>query len=318
VITLAPKDDLFRYAHDCKRLFSIMYLITSKDLHYLTNQALIDRDVIASYKAIVEHVHGTTNTDIRKAKYALESLKVYDSKTVKENISLLQEAFLNLNNAQLIPLTQDEMTYYLQEKFCLDGRISVQSVMATSKACKVSYGDTTIKALVELDPPIVTRHKMAALVGEKKICRNYLARRCNLGDKCPRSHEVPKGGGPSPAPPGTKTPYPKSDKFKKSDERHPRAKMLFPITVTREHRASYGPPRGRHTTDNPLGWSKVQINVLQHAQETARQDAWASGNAAYFAAQESPQHRAHFNMLKTSSLSQAITYTASNRHAERY
>jgi hypothetical protein len=32
-ITLVPKDDLFKYAHDCKRLFSIMYLITSKDLH---------------------------------------------------------------------------------------------------------------------------------------------------------------------------------------------------------------------------------------------------------------------------------------------
>jgi hypothetical protein len=133
-----PKDDLFKYAHDCKRLFSIMYLITSKDLHYLINKVLIERDGIAWYKAIVEHVHGTTNTDIRKAKYALESLKVYDSKTVKENISLLQEAFLNLNNAQPIPLTQDEMTYYLQENFCLGGRISVQSVMATSKACKVS------------------------------------------------------------------------------------------------------------------------------------------------------------------------------------
>jgi hypothetical protein len=29
MIILVPKDDLFKYAHDCKRLFSIMYLITS-------------------------------------------------------------------------------------------------------------------------------------------------------------------------------------------------------------------------------------------------------------------------------------------------
>jgi hypothetical protein len=57
-------------------------------------------------------------------------------------------------------------------------------------------------------------------------------------------------------------------------------------------------------SDNPLGWSKAQMNVLQHAQETAPQDAWASGNAANFAAQESPQHRAHFNMLRNSSSSQ--------------
>jgi hypothetical protein len=45
VITLVPKDDLFKYAHDCKRLFSIMYLITSKDLHYLINQALTIDDI---------------------------------------------------------------------------------------------------------------------------------------------------------------------------------------------------------------------------------------------------------------------------------
>ena len=47
---------------------------------------------------------------------------------------------------------------------------------------KVSYYET-INALVELDPPIVTRHKMAALVGEKEICRYNFAGRCNLGDK---------------------------------------------------------------------------------------------------------------------------------------
>jgi hypothetical protein len=130
----------------------------------------------------VEHVHSTTNTDIRKAKYAPESLKIYDSNDVKENISLLQKAFLNLNNAQPVPLTHDEMTYFLQQKFCPDGRIIVQSVMAMSKAGNVSYEDT-IKALVNLDPPVVT------LVRKKEIlCRNNPAERCTLGDKglCPR------------------------------------------------------------------------------------------------------------------------------------
>ena len=124
-ITLVPKDDLFKYAHDCKRLFSIMNQITARDLHYLVNQSLIDRDGVAWFTAIVEHVHGTTNADIRKAKHALENLKIYDTKTVKENIALLQESFLHLNNAQSVPLTEDEKTYYLHEKFCLDGRISV-------------------------------------------------------------------------------------------------------------------------------------------------------------------------------------------------
>ena len=305
-ITLVPKDDLFKYSHDCKRLFSIMYLITHKDLLYLVNQALLDKDGVAWYKAILEHVHGTTNTDIRKAKHALESLKVYDSKTVKENIAQLEEAFLNLNNAQTVPLTEEEMTYYIQEKFCLDGRISVQSVMATSKAGKFPYSQI-ILALIELDPPIVTRHKMSAFVGEKEICRNHLAGRCTLGNLCTRSHEPPKGKGPPAAPPGTKAPYQKGGKFKKSDEKHPSRKMPYPLTVTREHRASVGPPRGRQTEKNPLGWSNAQMNVLQHAQETAPQDAWSAGNAAYFTPQDGTQHRAHFNMLRTSSSSSSAT-----------
>ena len=53
-----------------------MYLITHKDLLYLVNQALLDKDGVAWYKATLEEVHGTTNTDNRKAKHALESLKV--------------------------------------------------------------------------------------------------------------------------------------------------------------------------------------------------------------------------------------------------
>jgi hypothetical protein len=206
------------------------------------------------------------------------------------------------------------MTYYLQEKFCLDGRISVKSVMATSKACNVSYNDT-IKALVELDSPIVTRHKMAALVGEKDICRNNLAGRCNLGDKCPWSHEVPKGKGPSTTPQGTKTPYPKSDKFKKSNERHPRAKMPFPINVTREHRAAVGPPRGRQTTDNPLGWSKVQMNVLQHAQETAPQDACVQPGP--LETQHTFQHRRALNTELTSTCSRLAPHPRLSRTLRR-
>ena len=64
---------------------------------------------------------------------------LYVSKTAKEIIAQLEEAFLNLNNAQTVPLTEEEMIYYIQEKFCLDGRISVQSVMATSEAAKFPH-----------------------------------------------------------------------------------------------------------------------------------------------------------------------------------
>jgi hypothetical protein len=68
---LIPKDDLFRHKYDCGRLFTIMFTVIQKDLLYLVNQHILDKDGLACHTAITEHVHGTTNTDIRKAKYAL-------------------------------------------------------------------------------------------------------------------------------------------------------------------------------------------------------------------------------------------------------
>ena len=164
------KDDLFRRKYDCGRLFTIMFTVIQKDLLYLINQYTLDKDSLACHTAITEHVHGTTNTDIRKAKYALEGLKIYDTKTVRENIATLEEAILNVDNAQNCIIKPEDKLYYLHEKFSLDGRISVQSVMATCKATKASYNDA-VKALIELDPPVATRHKVSALVAKRDVSK---------------------------------------------------------------------------------------------------------------------------------------------------
>jgi hypothetical protein len=50
------------------------------------------------------------------------------------------------------------------------------------------------------------------------------------------------------------------------------------------------------------------MNVRQHAQETKPQDAWSAGNAAYFTPQDGTQHRAHFNMTRTSLSSSSASY----------
>jgi hypothetical protein len=294
---LIPKDDLFRHKYDCGRLFTIMFTVIQKDLLYLVNQHILDKDGLACHTAITEHVHGTTNTDIRKAKHALEGLKIYDTKTVRENIATLEEAILNVDNAQNCVMKPEDKLYYLHEKFSLDGRISVQSVMATCKAAKASYNDA-VKALIELDPPVATRHKLSSLVAKrdvsKEICQNHLQGKCIHGDKCYRIHEPAKGKGSNPPPKGR---YQKDGKFKQSDERHPRARAPLPLTITKDHRASVGRPNGVQTTGNPDGFSKAQLNVLRILQMSVA-DGWATGDPAYFAAQEPPQARAHFNMLR--------------------
>ena len=147
VTVLIPKDDLFRHKYDdCGRLFTIMFTVIQKDLLYLVNQHVLDKDSLVCHTAITEHVHGTTNTDIRKAKHALEGLKIYDTMTVREKIATLEEAILNVDNAQNCIMKPEDKLYYLHEKFSLDGRISVQSVMATCKAAKATYNEA-VKAL---------------------------------------------------------------------------------------------------------------------------------------------------------------------------
>jgi hypothetical protein len=128
----------------------------------------------------------------------------------------------------------------------------------------------------------------------KEICQNHLQGKCIDGDKCYRIHETVKGKGSNPPPKGR---YQKDGKFKQSDERHPRARAPLPLTITKDHRASVGRPNGIQTTGNPDGHSKAQLNVLRILQMSVA-DGWATGDPAYFAAQEPPQARAHLNMLR--------------------
>ena len=204
-----------------------MFTVIQKNLLYIVNQYILDKDGPACHTAITEHVHGTTNTDIRKAKHALEGLKIYDTKTVRENIATLEEAILNVDNAQNCTMKAEDKLYYLHEKFSLDGRISVKSVVATCKAAKVTYNEAVN------DSPVATRHKLSALVAKKdvnkEICQNHLQGKCIHGDKCFRIHEPVKGKGLSPPPKGR---YERDGKFKQSDERHPRARAPLPLTIT--------------------------------------------------------------------------------------
>ena len=135
-IILTPKDDLFNYHHDQARLFMIMHTITAKDLLYLIPQALVDKDGVAWYKAIMDHVHGTTNTDIRKAKRSLEDLKTLSTKTIKENIATLEEAFRHVDMATMSTISPDDKLYHLHEKLGDDKRPSVLAIMAMSKSSK--------------------------------------------------------------------------------------------------------------------------------------------------------------------------------------
>ena len=294
---LIPKDDLSKFNHDKERLFAILNASTNDDLHYLITSSLETKKVSLWYLALKDHIHGTTNTDIRKAKKALEDLRVTSAKTVKENIALVEEAIKVLNVASNIDMTDIDKLYYLQEKFIDDKRMSVQGFMATAKSEGLSYLDT-VRRLILVDPSIVPVHKMAALSSEPELCQRHLRGVCTNGSSCKYSHKpqgphetktagLPDKGKPhTPRPPG----------LRKLDEKFPLKPFIKkPVVVSDAHRARVGYPRGKPTTSNPDGFSIKQLSFIHHLQSEP-QDNWAKGES-YFSSRESV-HQERFNMLR--------------------
>ena len=60
--------------HDRQRLFSMLNLSTSIDLHYLIQPALEKMDAVEWYRTLKTHIHGRLNKDVRAAKKLLEDL----------------------------------------------------------------------------------------------------------------------------------------------------------------------------------------------------------------------------------------------------
>ena len=141
---------------------SILHPAINPDLHYLVESCIEKRDASSWYLKIVEHIHGTTNTDIRKACKTIEDLRIGSGKTVKENISLIEEAIKTYNTGSNSPMPDPDKLHWLQVKFNDDKRTPVQGFMATAKSDGLSYQDT-VGRLILVDPAIVPVHRMAPL-----------------------------------------------------------------------------------------------------------------------------------------------------------
>ena len=174
--------------HDRQRLFSMLHLSTSIDLHYLISTALDKNDAVEWYKILKTHIHGRLNKDVRAAKKLLEDLKFLPSKTVRENVSAFEEVITNLNLASDIPFSDTDKLFYLQEKYIADIRPQVTAIMAMAKAQELDY-PSTVKSLFLADPPTIATHRVNAITSELELCRRFLAGTCSNGDKCKYSHK---------------------------------------------------------------------------------------------------------------------------------
>ena len=119
-------------------------MVTGKDLHYLIKRVIADNDAVLWFKTNYDHINGTKNSDIRKATDQLHSLKLKSTQTIQENVATIEEAFRVLKVASVVPVTDDQKLYHLQEKLEHDARFSDLSIMASSKTSQASYEDTIV------------------------------------------------------------------------------------------------------------------------------------------------------------------------------
>lgn len=269
IIRLVAKDDLAKFTHDRERLFSILHICTNEDLHYLVTLHIENKDASKWYLALVEHIHGTTNTDIRKAKKALEDLRITSSKTVKENIALVEEAIKNLNIASNIITSDADKLYYLQEKFLDDKRMPVQGFMATAKSEGLNYVNT-VRRLILVDPAIVPVHKMSSLTAKREQCQRFARGVCPDGPNCKYGHDpLPTHGKKAPNQPSKGPPADnRNATYRRSDEKFPRPPFKTPYVITEAQRNRAGTPRGKPSTRNPDGFSIKQMNLIRNTEDT--------------------------------------------------
>ena len=208
IITL--QDDCIFQQNDRQRLFTLLFNAISPDLHYLMQSELDKRDGISMYSILELHVNGTQNKDIRAAKKLLDDLRLFSSKTIHENVALLEDTFRNVDIAAHIPISAEDKLYWLQDKLQEDARVEVRSLMALCKSSQLTYTETVSRQFLA-DPPVVHSHKAHILSTEPEACRKFLAGNCTRGAQCPYSHKPKPAGTPvvPPPAPAAKKPFPK-------------------------------------------------------------------------------------------------------------
>lgn len=71
--------------------------------------------------------------DIREARRALVSLKIFDGRTVRENTTLFEQDIIYVDNAPNSRINTKDKLFYLYDQFTFDVYDSFKPAIATSK-----------------------------------------------------------------------------------------------------------------------------------------------------------------------------------------
>ena len=124
--TITQQDDCIFQHSDKQRLFTLLFNAIASDLHYLMQSEIDKRDGISIFAILEQHINGTQNKDIRAAKKILVDIKLASSKTIHENVALLEDTFRNVDIATSIPISHQDKLYWPQDKLQDDARVEVR------------------------------------------------------------------------------------------------------------------------------------------------------------------------------------------------
>lgn len=296
-------DDCAKWEHDYHRCFQLIFHAFDHSIYYLSQEGFHNQDPIRVYTDMKKHFHGHSGKDLIRIDRLIQDYKPDNNVSIQKDIVRLDNLFIEYEYTLQHKMYDEMKLARFMSLFQFDKRPTVEMCLANLAFVNCTYGQAfqavmQLSTVIDLPP----RHQMKALTStDKKLepCRGFAAGKCKFGDKCKYSHK-----GPSPATATSTTP-PASNKPGSSDKTKTKAKKNPPAYITATHREFVGPPIGKVTDGNPLGFSRKQVLALSYlnrnspSSATAHNDSWRDGSILNAGQHGSSQGgRSQMNMLR--------------------
>ena len=296
-------DDCAKWEYDYQRSYQLLYLAFDNSVYYISQEGFHNQDPIRVYTDMKKHFHGHSGKDLIRIDSLIHDFKPDLSVSIQKDIVRLDNLFIEYEyTLQRIMFDEMKLARFMS-LFQFDKRPAVEMCLANLAFVNCTYGQA-FQAVMQLSNAIDSnpRHQMKALTATNKkqeLCRGFAAGKCKFGDKCKYLHK-----GPSPAT-ATVTPPTPPTKPTTTDKAKTKAKKNPPAYITATHREIIGPPVGKITDGNPLGFSRKQVLALSYLNKgapnsaTAYNDSWRDGTIINAGTSGAPSGgRSHMNMLR--------------------
>ena len=278
------EDDCYKYYAESIIAFTFMVSMINKDMYHMLIEPIREEDPVKIYKVIQEHFKGVKNHHVEAARKKLYAHRL--GPDIERDLSELLELISDLEFAQKMVMSEHEKFAILRVLMTYENRFYVRLVVGIASYNKESF-NFTIKKMEEewvwdALPAYKSEAPMAASMAPAsidRICFKFQTNECTR-IRCPFIHKImskqekkdQKYDSERPGVRETNTNRSLNnnngdEKFKgKKDTRNDNSQgingMHINMPLTKEYQLQRGAGQSKPTANNPNGYSKKQIAIL--------------------------------------------------------